>query len=170
MCVNSGCARHFSAKAGDRSRQVAPAGAIQSTGRQTDDCPRHAGPCHPPTGFCAAEVAVRGSRHEHQHRPQGGIPFVPCRPGVNRRTRSAVLATAGIAGSLTLAMGQTQGPMGQTQGGSPPPSNSQSVPADGRSSPSDNTRKVRPAIPQDRLNTPIQQPSSPQGPQSGGPK
>jgi len=81
-----------------------------------------------------------------------------------------VLATAGIAGSLTLAMGQTQGPMGQTQGGSPPPSNSQSVPADGRSSPSDNTRKVRPAIPQDRLNTPIQQPSSPQGPQSGGPK
>jgi hypothetical protein len=80
---------------------------------------------------------------------------------LTRRFVAAVLATAGIAGSLTLAMGQSQGPPpgGQTQG--PPPGNSQLVPADGRSSPSDRTRKVRPAIPQDTA-APVQTPASPQ--------
>src|SRR5436309_2754642 len=50
-----------------------------------------------------------------------------------RRVVAAVLAAAGMTGTLSLAMGQTQGP---------PPSSSQVVP-DGRSSPPDRSRKVR---------------------------
>jgi hypothetical protein len=78
-----------------------------------------------------------------------------------RRVVTTVLAAAGVVGSLSLAIGQTQG--------SPPPNNSQLVPNDGRSSPPDRSRKVRPAIPQDTLQTPIQQPP-PQSPPPGAPR
>ena len=71
-----------------------------------------------------------------------------------RRVVTAVLAAAGMAGSLSLAMGQTQ----------PPPGDQKVVPTP-RSSPHDTSPKSRHAIPQDSYNAPIQQPSSPQGPQ-----
>jgi hypothetical protein len=66
-----------------------------------------------------------------------------------RRVVTAVLAAAGMAGSYTLAMGQTQGP---------PPDNAQIVPSP-RSSPPDTKPKSRPAIPQDMVQTPVQQPA-----------
>jgi hypothetical protein len=69
-----------------------------------------------------------------------------------RRVVTAVLAAAGMGGSFTLAMGQTQGP--------PPPSDSQLVPS-AKSSPPDIKPKSRPAIPQDTAG-PVQPPASPQ--------
>ena len=78
-----------------------------------------------------------------------------------RRVVTAVLAAAGMTGSRSFAMGQTQGP--------PPASDPQLVPS-ARSSPPDTKPKTRPAVPADTIKTPAQLPPSSQTPPPGSPK